>query len=142
MADNPVHLTLPARLIWNWKPGEFFIFSERTLHRSSVNTSDKRRLGISIRVTLPIVHVFQDSAPLHRGHTAILAQRERTSWASTVTRAARNDSHWSMCRGDQLIVRRAKIDVGGPVGRPPHHGVCRRDPWIALRIMAYVGETL
>ena len=56
------------------KPGEFFIFSERTLHRSSVNTSDKRRLGISIRVTLPIVHVFQDGAPLHAGHTAILAK--------------------------------------------------------------------
>jgi len=56
------------------EPGEFFIFSERTLHRSSVNTSDKRRLGISFRVTLPIVHVFQDGAPLHPGHTAILAK--------------------------------------------------------------------
>ena len=58
------------------QPGEFFIFSERTLHRSSKNTSDKRRLGMSIRVTLPIVHVFQDSAPLHAGHTAILARGE------------------------------------------------------------------
>ena len=56
------------------KPGEFFIFSERTLHRSSKNTSGKRRLGISLRVTLPIVHVFQDSSPLHPGHTAILAK--------------------------------------------------------------------
>jgi ectoine hydroxylase-related dioxygenase (phytanoyl-CoA dioxygenase family) len=56
------------------KPGEFFIFSERTLHRSSVNTSEKRRLGLSIRVTLPIVHVFQDEPPLHAGHSAILAK--------------------------------------------------------------------
>lgn len=55
-------------------PGEFFIFSERTLHRSSVNTSSKRRLGISVRVTLPIVHVFQDASPLHPGHTAVLAR--------------------------------------------------------------------
>ena len=56
------------------KPGEFFIFSERTLHRSSINSSSKRRLGLSVRVTLPIVHVFQDSSPLHEGHTAVLAK--------------------------------------------------------------------
>ena len=54
--------------------GEFFIFSERTLHRSSKNTSNKRRLGMSLRVTLPMVHVFQDVSPLHEGHTAILAK--------------------------------------------------------------------
>ncbi len=56
------------------QPGEFFIFSERTLHRSSTNTSNKRRLGFSLRVTLPQVHVFQDRSPLHAGHTAILAR--------------------------------------------------------------------
>lgn len=56
------------------KAGEFFLFSERTLHRSSKNRSQKRRLGISLRVTLPIVHIFQDSPPLHQGHTAILAK--------------------------------------------------------------------
>ena len=56
------------------KPGEFFLFSERLLHASSANSSDKRRLGLSIRVTIPMVHVFQDEAPLHKGHTAILAR--------------------------------------------------------------------
>ena len=54
------------------KPGEFFLFSERLLHRSRKNTSDKRRLGLSIRVTVPFVHIFQDTH-LHPGHTAILA---------------------------------------------------------------------
>ncbi len=54
------------------KPGEFFLFSERLLHASSKNNSDKRRLGLAIRVTLPLVHIFQDSH-LHPGHTAILA---------------------------------------------------------------------
>ena len=54
------------------RPGEFFLFSERLLHTSSVNASDQRRLGLAIRVTLPIVHIFQDSH-LHPGHTAILA---------------------------------------------------------------------
>ena len=55
-------------------PGEFFLFSERLLHGSSRNASQKRRLGISVRVTLPMVHVFQDVSPLHEGHTAILAR--------------------------------------------------------------------
>ncbi len=56
------------------QPGEFFLFSERLLHRSSKNISHKRRLGISVRVTLPMVHIFQDKSPLHPGHTAILAK--------------------------------------------------------------------
>ena len=73
MAD-PKSFDASGAINMELQPGEFFIFSERTLHRSSVNTSAKRRLGISIRVTLPIVHVFQDSAPLHPGHTAILAK--------------------------------------------------------------------
>ncbi|MCY3781370.1 MAG: phytanoyl-CoA dioxygenase family protein [Chloroflexi bacterium] len=55
------------------KPGEFFLFSERLLHASGKNTSKKRRLGLAIRVTLPIAHVFQDTH-LHLGHTAILAK--------------------------------------------------------------------
>ncbi len=58
------------------RPGQFFLFSERLLHRSSQNMSKKRRLGMSIRVTLPMVHVFQDSGPLHPGHTAIIAKGE------------------------------------------------------------------
>ena len=55
------------------KPGEFFLFSERVLHASGANTSQKRRLGLSVRVTVPFVHIFQDSH-LHPGHTAILAK--------------------------------------------------------------------
>lgn len=56
------------------KPGEFFLFSERLLHGSSRNASQKRRLGISVRVTLPIVHINQDASPLHAGHSAIIAR--------------------------------------------------------------------
>ncbi len=55
------------------KPGEFFLFSERVLHASGRNSSQKRRLGLSVRVTVPFVHIFQDSH-LHPGHTAILAK--------------------------------------------------------------------
>ncbi len=73
MAD-PASFEAAGAINMELKPGEFFIFSERTLHRSSKNTSDKRRLGMSVRVTLPIVHVNQDSSPLHEGHTAIIAK--------------------------------------------------------------------
>ena len=73
MAD-PDSFDASSAINMELQPGEFFIFSERTLHRSSVNTSNKRRLGMSLRVTLPIVHVFQDTSPLHPGHTAILAK--------------------------------------------------------------------
>ena len=73
MAD-PASFDAGEAINMELKPGEFFIFSERTLHRSSANRSTQRRLGISIRVTLPIVRIFQDSAPLHPGHTAILAR--------------------------------------------------------------------
>ena len=54
------------------KPGEFFLFSERLLHASSKNTSQRRRLGLAVRVTVPFAHIFQDSH-LHPGHTSILA---------------------------------------------------------------------
>lgn len=73
MAD-PQYFDVAQAINMELSPGEFFLFSERLLHRSSKNVSDKRRLGISVRVTLPIVHIFQDQPPLHPGHTAILAK--------------------------------------------------------------------
>ncbi|MCY4537999.1 MAG: phytanoyl-CoA dioxygenase family protein [Chloroflexi bacterium] len=73
MAD-PQFFDIEQAINMELQPGEFFLFSERLLHRSSKNASTKRRLGISVRVTLPIVHIFQDQPPLHPGHTAILAK--------------------------------------------------------------------
>ena len=73
MAD-PASFDASGAINMELQPGEFFIFSERTMHRSSKNTSNKRRLGFSVRITLPIVHVSQDGPPLHPGHTAILAK--------------------------------------------------------------------
>jgi len=55
------------------EPGQFFIFNEKTLHHSEPNRSNKRRMGMSVRVTLPIVKIGQDEAPLHPKHCAILA---------------------------------------------------------------------
>lgn len=41
-------------------PGEVVLFTERTLHRSSENDTDATRLGMSMRVTTPLVHVDLD----------------------------------------------------------------------------------
>ena len=73
MAD-PKQFNADERVNMELEPGEFFLFTERLLHRSSANTSDKRRLGMAVRVTLPFVHIFQDREPLHAGHTAIVAK--------------------------------------------------------------------
>jgi len=73
MAD-PQFFDIEQAVNMELQPGEFFLFSERLLHRSSKNVSTKRRLGMSVRVTLPIVHIFQDQSPLHPGHTAIVAK--------------------------------------------------------------------
>ena len=46
------------------KAGEFFLFNEKTLHWSPKNESDKRRRGMTMRVTIPIVKIF-NSDGLH-----------------------------------------------------------------------------
>jgi ectoine hydroxylase-related dioxygenase (phytanoyl-CoA dioxygenase family) len=57
-------------------PGEFFLFNEKLLHHSEPNRSQRRRMGMSVRVTLPIVKIEQDISPLHSGHCAILVRGE------------------------------------------------------------------
>jgi ectoine hydroxylase-related dioxygenase (phytanoyl-CoA dioxygenase family) len=49
-------------------PGEFFLFNERLLHQSNANRSNKRRMGLSVRVTVPFVKVYHDTGPLFVGH--------------------------------------------------------------------------
>ncbi|MCI0627961.1 MAG: phytanoyl-CoA dioxygenase family protein [Acidobacteria bacterium] len=41
------------------RPGQFFLFSESTLHGSTANPTKKRRLGFSVRVTTPEVKVYE-----------------------------------------------------------------------------------
>lgn len=54
------------------QPGEFFLFNEKLLHHSEPNRSQRRRMGMSVRVTIPIVKIEQDIKPLHPGHAGIL----------------------------------------------------------------------
>ncbi len=48
------------------QPGEFVLFNERTLHHSEANRSDKRRIGLAVRVIVPIVKVFNWDSPNHK----------------------------------------------------------------------------
>ena len=47
------------------QPGEFVLFNERTLHHSEANRSDKRRIGLAVRVIIPIVKLFNWDSPHH-----------------------------------------------------------------------------
>ncbi|MBS13803.1 MAG: hypothetical protein CME19_19690 [Gemmatimonadetes bacterium] len=47
------------------QPGEFILFNERTLHHSHPNSSDKRRIGLAVRVILPFVTVLRYDSPEH-----------------------------------------------------------------------------
>ena len=47
------------------QPGEFILFNERTVHHSEPNRSDKRRIGLAVRVIVPIVKVLQWDSPNH-----------------------------------------------------------------------------
>jgi hypothetical protein len=58
------------------KPGEFFLFNEKLLHQSEPNRSQKRRMGMTVRVTVPFVKLEQDVSPLHPGHKAIVVSGE------------------------------------------------------------------
>jgi ectoine hydroxylase-related dioxygenase (phytanoyl-CoA dioxygenase family) len=66
--DNLVNMEL--------QPGEFFLFNEKLLHHSEPNRSNRRRMGMSVRVTIPIVHIQHDIPPLHPGHSAVLLRGE------------------------------------------------------------------
>ena len=39
------------------KPGEFFLFSESILHSSAPNLSERRRFGLTPRITVPFVDI-------------------------------------------------------------------------------------
>ncbi len=55
------------------RPGEFFLFNERMLHHSHTNRSDRRRMGLSARYTVPFVALLdQDAPPLFPGHACVV----------------------------------------------------------------------
>lgn len=66
------------------KPGEFFLFNEKTLHYSPPNHSDKHRLGLAIRMTAPQVNVNHDKVTTD--HYCVLLSGEDTHQLNTYGR--------------------------------------------------------
>ena len=50
------------------RAGQFVLFNERTLHHSAPNVSDRRRIGLAVRVTVPFVRVDE----LFEGHGVVV----------------------------------------------------------------------
>ena len=73
MAD-PSHFDASRAIDMVLKPGEFFLFNEKTMHHSNPNRSQKRRLGLAIRVTVPKVKV--DHSKMFEEHKVILLRGE------------------------------------------------------------------
>ena len=62
---DPDYLDLDQAVNLEMQPGEFILFNERTVHHSELNRSQKRRIGLAVRVVVPIVKVLRWDAPEH-----------------------------------------------------------------------------
>ena len=81
MAD-PEYVDTEQRIVLEMQPGEFILFNERTLHFSEPNLSDSRRIGLAVRVIIPIVNVLEYDSPEHgvqliRGEDSMGVQQDR-----------------------------------------------------------------
>lgn len=54
LTDVDVHSAVSMTM----RPGQFFLFTERLLHQSNVNRSDRRRLGMALRYISPLSRVM------------------------------------------------------------------------------------
>lgn len=74
---DPARVDASEAIDMQLKPGAFFLFNERLLHHSEPNRSERRRLGMTMRFTLPMVRVpDHDAPPLFPGHACLLARGE------------------------------------------------------------------
>jgi ectoine hydroxylase-related dioxygenase (phytanoyl-CoA dioxygenase family) len=75
MAD-PALVQTDKALDMELRPGQFFLFNDRMLHSSLKNESDKRRIGLGARISVPFVKLYQDRLPLFPGHKVIIIRGE------------------------------------------------------------------
>lgn len=74
---DPDHVDAEAAVDMELAPGQYFIFNERLLHHSHANRSDRRRLGLSARYTVPFVELLdQESPPLFPRHRCVVVSGE------------------------------------------------------------------
>lgn len=82
MADTE-YIDTTAAVAMELRAGQFFLFNERAVHQSEPNRSNRRRLGLAVRVTTPIVRV--DHRRLFPGHKVIVISGEDRLGFSGVT---------------------------------------------------------
>lgn len=91
------------------RAGEFVLFNERTLHHSNPNQTDDVRMGIGIRVTLPVVRVREE-------WPCVLLRGEDRSGLNTLVKppAGEPDICWSdnLEKGDVYLFDRPIPGVG------------------------------
>lgn len=71
---DPTALDASRKIDMQLEPGQFFLFNERTVHRSEPNRSVTRRIGLAVRVTIPIVKVYHEQ--LFEHHAVIILRGE------------------------------------------------------------------
>ncbi len=67
---DPRHVETEKAIAMELKAGQFFLFTEKMLHYSAVNTSTKRRLGLAVGMSVPFVKTYHHK--LFRGHKCIM----------------------------------------------------------------------
>lgn len=68
---HPVHMTV--------RPGQFFLFPACTVHMAGANRTSRRRTGLAVRMTVPLVRLRHDE--IFPGHRAVLVRGEdRYGW--------------------------------------------------------------
>ncbi len=74
---DPATIDTSKAINMELRPGEFFIFNERLLHHSEPNRSNKRRMGMTGRYTVPFVKILdQEASPLYPGHACMVVSGE------------------------------------------------------------------
>jgi hypothetical protein len=59
VASNPAYVDETKKISLPLESGQFFLFTERLLHHSNPNRTRENRLGLAVRVTVPIVKVSE-----------------------------------------------------------------------------------
>jgi ectoine hydroxylase-related dioxygenase (phytanoyl-CoA dioxygenase family) len=62
---DPEYVDTDKRVYLEMEPGQFILFNERTMHHSETNRSDQHRIGLAVRVVVPMVKVLTWDAPQH-----------------------------------------------------------------------------
>ena len=62
---DPDYIDLSEMVTLEMEPGQFILFNDRTFDLSDPNLSNRHRIGLAVRVIIPIVKVLDWDSPEH-----------------------------------------------------------------------------